>query len=338
MKKLSVFVFFILFCLSFSIFAHAGTFYRNLKQGDVGEDVRSLQIILNKDSDTKVANNGSGSTGNETNYFGAKTEDAIKRFQNKHKNDVLLPAGLTMGTGFVGENTRRKLDSFSNISQTIQTKTKATSLIPPPTTPSFVQAVLNHVEFVPNLYLVDPYQAKQGTKVVLHGESFSLSSNTVFIGPSVSIINLKSRDGSTIELTLPDISTLSSGNYEVWVTNSAGSSKNSERPIPVLITQTPKALPRIISVSPSSVSPSGIIIISGENFSANGNNIISVAGEIHNISSSDSKTMIVALSSFPYMSKIINAPLIESFKLSFVVQNENGIDLNESSVQVIIPK
>jgi hypothetical protein len=349
MKKSFTLVSLLTLFLYVNTFVEASVFFRNIKQGDMGEDVRALQVVLNKDPDTVVANDGPGSKGNETEYFGAKTTDAVKRFQNKYKNEVLYPAGLLIGNGFVGVNTRKKVDTVSDVSKITPIGNESVSTISKSSVPSLgvsksitptfvVSPVFDQNVSKPKLYFVSPYQAKQGTKIVLHGQSFSSVFNTVFIGSSVSITNIKSSDGSTVEVTLPDTTVLPSGFYQVWVTNSIGSSQDLRIPIVILVTQTPKLPPRVISVSPPSTTPSGTITITGENFSSNGNNIFSGAGEIDNVPSVDGKTITIALSSFPFMSKIINAPKVTSFSLSFVVQNENGIDRVSNSVQVIIPK
>lgn len=86
---------------------------RALTLGDSNEDVILLQIELNQSPDTRIAESGPGSPGNETGYFGAKTLDAVKRFQAKYAADVLLPLGLAQPTGFVGEATLKKLRSLS---------------------------------------------------------------------------------------------------------------------------------------------------------------------------------------------------------------------------------
>lgn len=85
-------------------------FQGRLKPGTSSDSVKMLQTILNSDSDTKVAEFGPGSKGNETNYFGALTKKAVIRFQEKYTSEILSPWQLTKGTGFVGETTQAKLN------------------------------------------------------------------------------------------------------------------------------------------------------------------------------------------------------------------------------------
>ncbi len=88
------------------------SFSRNLRFGSFGKDVKCLQYILNQDPKTKLANSGPGSPGNETFFFGPKTFDAVIRFQEKYKKEILAPWGLEKGTGFVGPTTRKKLNQL----------------------------------------------------------------------------------------------------------------------------------------------------------------------------------------------------------------------------------
>ncbi len=80
------------------------------EQGAQGEAVRYLQKVLNLDPETRVAQSGPGSPGNETNLFGPATQSALLRFQQKYEAEVLRPAGLTRASGFMGELTRAKLN------------------------------------------------------------------------------------------------------------------------------------------------------------------------------------------------------------------------------------
>ena len=91
-------------------------FHSNLEKGTNCDDVKYLQIVLNNDSETRVAESpDDGSPGHEITSFGLKTEDAVKRFQNKYASEILHPFGLTEGTGFVGVTTRAKLNSLIGV-------------------------------------------------------------------------------------------------------------------------------------------------------------------------------------------------------------------------------
>lgn len=104
--------------LSFVFVANAEQFVfnRNLKLGMVGEDVRQLQILLNKDNDTKVVSQGIGSPGQESTYFGTLTQKAVIRYQEKFADKILKPNGLNLGTGIVGKSTRAVLNEMHHLS------------------------------------------------------------------------------------------------------------------------------------------------------------------------------------------------------------------------------
>lgn len=88
-----------------------GAFTHNLVPGDVGEEVHELQVFLNA-HDFTVAQAAAGAPGQETDYFGAATRDAVKRFQEAFANEILAPLGLSAPTGIVGSSTRAKLNSL----------------------------------------------------------------------------------------------------------------------------------------------------------------------------------------------------------------------------------
>ena len=51
--------------------------------GDSHPEIKQVQILLNRTESCKVAESGTGSFGNETEFFGAKTESAIFCFQSE---------------------------------------------------------------------------------------------------------------------------------------------------------------------------------------------------------------------------------------------------------------
>lgn len=90
----------------------ASVLTRNLQVGSYGIDVLELQRFLNTDSATQLAFSGPGSPGNETNFFGMATQKAVVKFQEKYRTEILVPNGLSFGTGIVGPSTRAVLEEI----------------------------------------------------------------------------------------------------------------------------------------------------------------------------------------------------------------------------------
>ncbi len=111
-------------------------FNENLRQGSRGSSVKYLQILMNKDTATKVSEAGAGSPGNETEYFGPATLNAVKRFQQKYADEVLKPIGLSYPTGFVGSYTRTKLNAILSGDYTITPSSPPDVPTPPAPSPT----------------------------------------------------------------------------------------------------------------------------------------------------------------------------------------------------------
>lgn len=88
---------------------NAFQFKSSLKSGSQGTEVTELQKCL--------ANPAAGGPeiypeGEITGYFGAKTKEAVIRFQEKYSDSILKPNDLTKGTGEVLKTTRDKLNEI----------------------------------------------------------------------------------------------------------------------------------------------------------------------------------------------------------------------------------
>ncbi len=135
------------------------TFTFNFGAGSIGSFVKSLQMVLNGDSDTKVASAGVGSSGKETKQFGPLTVDAVKKFQVKY--DIAKPGDS--GYGFVGPKTRAKLNALQGGAPVATPATPAVPATPTSSyAPSSIQSQLDDAEIVLKNLLEQ--QAKQTTQ------------------------------------------------------------------------------------------------------------------------------------------------------------------------------
>jgi hypothetical protein len=105
-------MFFASYSIGDAFIAQGFRFENDLKLGMTHPDVLGLQEILNSDNRTVVSLDGFGSAGNETDYFGEKTKQAVINFQELYAREILTPNNLYAGTGFVGPSTRNKLNAI----------------------------------------------------------------------------------------------------------------------------------------------------------------------------------------------------------------------------------
>ena len=82
-----------------------GEFRTDLVKGSSGAEVRKLQECLARDPEAYPE-------GSVTGTFGALTEKAVIRFQEKYRAEILTPSGLTRGTGAAKAGTRAKLNEL----------------------------------------------------------------------------------------------------------------------------------------------------------------------------------------------------------------------------------
>lgn len=182
------------------------SFTMDLAPGYTDNQVLQLQRVLNADVDTTISLEGDGSKGKETKYFGDKTKNAVIKFQEKYRDTVLTPYGLSKGTGSVGKATRTKLNLLIGVMNTNDsvglpesrgntTSSGNTSTYIPPVTPITTGPVAGipvcqFVDLMYSLGVVDPMSYQSGRS------SLGCSGTTTQgLTPSVDI-KVNDKDGS----------------------------------------------------------------------------------------------------------------------------------------------
>jgi peptidoglycan hydrolase-like protein with peptidoglycan-binding domain len=307
-------------------------FYRNLKVGMSGEDVRLMQRILNSDARTTIASSGTGSPGSESTYFGAKTKLAVIKFQELYKSEVLTPANLSSGSGYVGALSRAK---FAQLCTGLRsTNAKATQSTP---VPAGLSPRVSEVPVKPsgNLLasllasrigkpyinsLATEYVVHRGEEYVVSGGGFAPSENFVKIGNDRYGPLSPNVDGALV-VRIPAGS--ARGKFDVTVANPRGESNKTF----VVVYDSGTQMPKITSFTPTSGRIGTAIRVTGENFSKTGNDIMVGAKTIANVPSSDGKTLyFTATLPVPGASDGQDVANVDaSLPLWFYVVNENGV-------------
>src|SRR3989344_4908226 len=283
---------------------------RNLARGDSGLDVYNLQVILNQDAETRVAAEGAGALGGETQFFGAATEDAVRRFQLKHAAEVLVPAGLEAPTGFVGARTRSALSAradaaFGGGARSAPPPAAAVSA-GPPAVPA-AEGALGGLEFggdlalsLQNIFCGGLSDAPvlfpaEGQPVVAGGDGY-LMGFRFNEGETYSLIDEGSgrtfavayaASSNTVTFTVPKSWT--SKGYKMHVEDADGAASNT-----VTVYVSGASSPKITRISPSPMPFGEEVTIEGTNFTETGNSIVSSSGTVSDLGSERGKIKFVS--------------------------------------------
>jgi len=302
-------------------------FEKDLRLGESSSDILELQKFLNKSTDTRVSDSGPGSLGSETNYFGSKTLQSVIKFQEKYRNEILVPNGLTSGTGFVGPSTRKKINEIL-LSEGSSVKVVEEAPIARAEIENVNQPSLFSLQ-TPKIFSVSSFQVNPGGKLILYGTGFSLSANDVYMGDNKVLSGLKSSDGAKLEITVPN--DFAEGNYNLWISNASGNTKNQIQGDFVTVSKNPKPVSTISKIEPTETHADNIstvsVKITGENFSESQNDIYSSLGNINNIRS-ENGVITFSLSSLPEISRVKSIPSsVGKIKIPiyFFVKNDSGV-------------
>ena len=205
---ISLFLFFSLFTNVFSQNINLDTsicnvaFNRDLRYGDTHKQVLELQKFLNSDSRTIVATSGVGSPGQETEYFGKATINAVNKLQK-----LFAALGLKKITGELDLETRKILNEYCLNYKSGKTKAKNTSSILMKFDRKFSEKV--------TLQLDQTTEGKQIIKIFLYTDAkIDKPNKTAIICDSCRVLDIRKLETNKFVIL---VDTLKKKNWSVFV-------------------------------------------------------------------------------------------------------------------------
>ena len=267
------------------LFSATTDFPRTLRVGMSGDDVKALQIFMNKDRETRVAGSGAGSPGNETTYFGLATKRAVGKFQEKYRAEILTPVGLSTGSGFFGDKTRAKVLAL----QEGNTNSPLSPLSASPVEKGEVVVMF-----------LSRYSGTSGTTITITGSGFTQIDNTIYFGEKYAVIKASSSSGGQgIIFNVPQIP---KGVYHIFVKNARGeSNKDSFFVVTDGVTPEPKIESTVINANKE-------VVIRGTGFLKGNNMVRTGTGIYEGVVSVDGTTITVPAITIPKITESSSFP------------------------------
>jgi peptidoglycan hydrolase-like protein with peptidoglycan-binding domain len=339
-----IFSLFLLLISASFVEAQTFNFYRSLSVGDTGQDVLELQRLLNQNPDTSIAISGPGSVGNETNYFGNLTKNALIKFQNKYRQEILTPVGLTYGTGYFGPSTISFIENnyvndssiilpnspteidIQEVIDIINSSNNNENSDDETTEKNIDEAEVDTSEDVENnLVRLDSLELYFVSKPVFEtGDELTVVGGNIGNDPEIYFFNFEDEkvvsrvnvDANFITFDAPNIK---KGKYELYIKND----NYISNPLVVEVVDNFNP-PKISSISPSTISYGDTVTIKGSNFEDE--NIIMTPLGTYTASSDGSKIeFYVQRPTNLNVNQIIAAPKEEEFEGLIQIQNSNGL-------------
>ncbi len=322
-------------------------FSEGLRYGVRHAEVALLQKILNTDRETQIASTGAGSPGNETYYFGPATKRALIKFQEKHRDEILTPWGLSRGTGFLGEKTRAKLKTLINKANVADTEgffltkqspkeTGGAVFVPKidekttknSSNEGILPSKIPATSFENKVFVMFPsqYSGKSGTEISISGAGFTPKDNIVSFGAH-EITGIPSWNGANLSVKVPEIP---KGIYSLLVKNTQGESGKYAF---FVVTDGVTPEPKIGGIMPEQALLGSNVVVRGSGFTKTGNMVRTSAEVLENIPSPDGTTLSfrVGGKTFEDMTPEARAMMKKNgkgFPVWVYVVNENGVSKN----------
>lgn len=302
------------------------TFNKDLELGDNDAEVLLLQIFLNTDPDTTVATEGPGSIGEETEYFGTLTRNAVIKFQNKYASEILTPVGLTQGTGYFGPSTRAKANSIlANLDNASDPESadesdqdqREVSNSDISEKAHLIRRALGLRQNDLSLFTSSLINPQKGETITLYGSGFNYNQKAI-----VGINEVETEVLNNYEMNIEIPTNISDGMYPVYIEESSGGGNNLKysETIDIFVGNNTLYAPTIDFVTYENDE----IIVVGNNFDEL-NSIKTTLGTFRNIESKNSRNIVIP------KELVLLSPFLDdlngSTEMSFqvVVINQNGM-------------